>query len=90
MHPDLEAIVSADEEARSRVTLAERRHERELSAAREERDRASAAARKEAADALEVHPDSSPRKRAEEVVMDRRLSSAKADSNLVRHAVTPG
>lgn len=49
MHPDLEAIVAADEECRSRVTLAEQRRDRELAAARAERDAAiakwSAAAR---------------------------------------------
>ena len=53
MHPDLELIVSADEEARARVALAEQRHEREVSAARTEHDAAIAARRKEAADAFE-------------------------------------
>lgn len=53
MHPDLELIVSADEEARARVTLAEQRHERDVTAARTERDDAIAARRKEATDALE-------------------------------------
>ncbi len=38
MHPDLEAIVSADEECRSRVALAEQRHDRLVAAARGERD----------------------------------------------------
>ena len=53
MHPDLEAIVSADEEARVRVTLEEERRERELSSARAARDASVAARRQEAADALE-------------------------------------
>ena len=53
MHPDLERIVSADEEARSRVTLAEERHDRDVSAARAERDAAIDVRRKEAFDALE-------------------------------------
>jgi len=53
MHPDLELILSADEEARARVALAEQRHERELSAARATRDAAIATARKEAFDSLE-------------------------------------
>lgn len=53
MHSVLEAIVSADEEARARMTLEEQRRERELSAARAARDASLAARRKEAADALE-------------------------------------
>jgi hypothetical protein len=53
MHSDLELIVSADEEARARVSLAEQRHEREVTAARSECDTAVAARRKEATDALE-------------------------------------
>ena len=53
MHPDLEVLVSADEEARSRVALAEQRRERELTAARGARDAALAARRQEATDALE-------------------------------------
>ena len=53
MHPDLELIVSADEEARARVALEERRCEREVTAARTTRDAAIDARRKEATDALE-------------------------------------
>ena len=53
MHLDLELIVSADEEARARVALAEQRREREVTAARKERDDAIAARRMEATDALE-------------------------------------
>ncbi len=53
MHPDLELIVSADEEARARVALAEQRYEREVTAARTERDLAIAARRKAVSDALE-------------------------------------
>lgn len=53
MHPNLEVIVSTDEEARSRVTLAEERRERELAAARAARDAAVEARRTEASDALE-------------------------------------
>lgn len=53
MHPDLELIVSADEEARARVALAEQRHERDVTAARTECDAAIAARRKEATDSLE-------------------------------------
>src|SRR5579872_3838249 len=49
MHPDLEAIVAADEECRSRVALAEQRRARQLADARGERDaliaRRTAAAR---------------------------------------------
>ena len=40
MHLDLDAIVAADEEARSRVTVAEQRHERDAAAARAARDAA--------------------------------------------------
>ena len=53
MHADLERIVSADEEARSRVTLAEQRRERELTAERAARDAAVDARRREAQEALE-------------------------------------
>lgn len=53
MHSDLELIVSADEEARARVALAEQRHERETTAARTTRDTAIDTRRKDAADALE-------------------------------------
>ena len=53
MHADLESIVSADEEARSRVALAEQRRERELTAERASRDAALDARRREAQDALE-------------------------------------
>lgn len=53
MHPDLERIVSADEEARARVALAEQRQDAELTAARSELDAAMDARRKEASDALE-------------------------------------
>jgi vacuolar-type H+-ATPase subunit H len=48
MHPDLDAIVSSDEEARARVALAENRRERDLSAARAARDAAIEARRREA------------------------------------------
>lgn len=53
MHADLERIVSADEEARSRVALAERGRERELTAERAARDAAVDARRREAQEALE-------------------------------------
>ena len=53
MHPDLERIVSADEEARARVALEEARHDREVTAARTARDTAIAARRNDASDALE-------------------------------------
>lgn len=53
MHPDLEVIVLADEEARSRVALAEERRARELKAASEARDTTIAARRKEASDGLD-------------------------------------
>jgi vacuolar-type H+-ATPase subunit H len=53
MHPDLETIVAADEEARSRVAFAEERRQREVSAARAERDASIAARKKAATDALE-------------------------------------
>lgn len=53
MHPDLEVIVSADEEARSRVALAEERSGRELTSERAACDTAIEARRKEASDVLE-------------------------------------
>ena len=53
MHPDLEAIVSADEEARSRVALEEARRERELSSARAARDAAIETRRAETINTLE-------------------------------------
>jgi hypothetical protein len=53
MHPDLEGIVSADEEARSHVILAGDRRERELAAARAARDAAIEKRRRESSDALE-------------------------------------
>ena len=53
MHPDLEVIVSADEEARSRVSFAEERSSRVLTAARAERDAAIEVRRKAASDALD-------------------------------------
>ena len=53
MHSDLEAIVSADEEVRARVTLEEERRERELSSARAARDASLETRRKDEADALE-------------------------------------
>lgn len=53
MHSDLEAIVSADEEARARVTLEEERRGRELASAREVCGAEIAARRKHATDALE-------------------------------------
>lgn len=53
MHADLEKIVSADEEARSRVALAEQRRERELTAERAARDAAIDGRRRDAQEALE-------------------------------------
>ena len=53
MHADLERIVSADEEARSRVALAEQRRERELTAERAARDAAIDGRRREAQETLE-------------------------------------
>lgn len=53
MHTDLERIVLADEEARSRVALAEQRRERELTAERTTRDAAVEVRRREAQEALE-------------------------------------
>lgn len=53
MHPDLELIVSADEEARARVSLAEQHRVRDVSAAEAERDAAIDARRREAANAFE-------------------------------------
>lgn len=53
MHPDLEVIVSADEEARSRVARAEERRGRDVLAARTARDAAIAAELKDASDALD-------------------------------------
>lgn len=54
MHPDLEQIVSADEEARARVALEEDRAGRERTAARVERDTAIGARRREASDGLDL------------------------------------
>ena len=53
MYPDLDAIVSSDEEARSRVALAENRRERELAAARAARATAIEARRREADESLQ-------------------------------------
>ena len=53
MHRDLELIVSADEEARARVALAEQRGKSELGAARSARDAAIDARRNAASTALE-------------------------------------
>lgn len=53
MHADLERIVSADEEARSRVALAEQRRERELTTERTARDASIEARRREAHEALD-------------------------------------
>lgn len=57
MHPDLESVVAADEEARARVANAERRQESALAAARVECDAAVASRRAEAAAQLdgEIH-----------------------------------
>lgn len=54
MHPELEAIVAADEECRSRVTLAEERRDRQHSAARAESDRALAKRTAAAQNALDA------------------------------------
>jgi len=54
MHPDLELVVSADEEARARVALAEQRRGSEITSARAKRDAAIDARRREATDALEL------------------------------------
>ena len=54
MHPDLEAIVSADEEARSRVTLEEDRRARELSEVRTVSDASIDSRRRAESDALET------------------------------------
>jgi hypothetical protein len=53
MHPDLEMIVSADEEARSRLALAEQRREQQLSAERATREASIDARRNQASEALE-------------------------------------
>lgn len=53
MHIDLEAIVSADEEARSRVAMAEEARDRDLSAARAARDSDIAGRRRETQDAFD-------------------------------------
>jgi hypothetical protein len=53
MHPDLEVIVSADEEARSHVTLVGERRERDLAAACAARDAAIETRRRESSDALD-------------------------------------
>jgi hypothetical protein len=53
MHLDLDAIVAADEEARSRVTVAEQRHERDAAAARAARDAAITARSAAASESLD-------------------------------------
>jgi len=53
MHPDLEAIVSVDEEARARVALAADRRERELALATAARDAAIEGRRRQTRDALD-------------------------------------
>ena len=53
MHPDLEWIVSADEQARAHVAMAEQRRDGAISSARAARDDAIGARRREANDALE-------------------------------------
>ena len=53
MHPDLEAVIAADEECRSRVTLAESRREREIAAARAQREAAIEKRRAAAIEAVE-------------------------------------
>jgi len=57
MHPDLEAIVSADEEACSRVALAGKRREHDALAARTARDATIDAHLKEESDALDRELD---------------------------------
>lgn len=57
MHPDLESIVAADEEARARVKAAEERRERLLAEARAERDAAVAARKAAAEEALQREID---------------------------------
>jgi len=54
MHPDLEAIVSVDEEARARVALAAERRARELAAATAARDAAIEAHRRRLHEALDL------------------------------------
>ena len=53
MHPDLELIASADEEARARVALAEQRRQSEITLVRAKHDSAIDARRREAMEALE-------------------------------------
>jgi hypothetical protein len=53
MTPELEAIAAADEEARSRASLAETRREREIAGARAARDAAIQARRDAAQQALD-------------------------------------
>jgi hypothetical protein len=53
VYSDLEDIVSADEEARARVALAERHRDREIAQARAAHDAAVAAREKAAAEELE-------------------------------------
>jgi hypothetical protein len=53
MTPELEAIAAADEEARSRVGLAEARREREVASARAARDAAISRRRTAAQEALD-------------------------------------
>jgi len=53
MHPDLEAVIAADEECRSRLTLAQSHRERDLADARARRDATIEKRRAAARDALE-------------------------------------
>ena len=53
MHPDLEAVIAADEECRSRLTLAESHRDRDLADARARRDAAIGKRRAAALEAVE-------------------------------------
>jgi DNA anti-recombination protein RmuC len=53
MHPDLESVIAADEECRSRLTLAESRRDRDIAAARAKRDATIDRRRADAVAALE-------------------------------------
>ena len=57
MHPDLESIVAADEEARARLAAAEDRRERRLAEGRAQREATVAAQRAAAEEALQQEID---------------------------------
>ena len=82
MNEELERVVAADEEARARVSFAESRGAREVSAAAEERDRILGDRRKN----LEAQLERELREIAE--AGDREIAAARAAHEQDREALT--